>query len=328
MTCREKAIKEAPVWGAWGADGAFDATITNMKLLLVTTVLLSTPCVAQELPPLNANVQTQIQKTFDTMNRRGVGFDSVEVFREAQKVKGLAGSEDAAVRQLAIYVATTESVEDTHALAALVLWRHLNLSPKSTIRVLAPYLDSDNRALRGFVDDLFDGQNFEDFRDYVRRQEDVPVSLVDYLYERSPGEALLVMSNAGVDVKAQLQAVRTRMEANRQDRELTSEERDRIDEVQEQSERRAMERREILLAEHVVANAIWLKQNKFYLRFGMALPEAKEQLTKLSKNEKWWARRYVVEIMRRYPELRVDTVWDDLSDDDNELVRKAFGRRR
>ena len=28
MTCGEIPRDEAPIWGAWGADGAFDATMT------------------------------------------------------------------------------------------------------------------------------------------------------------------------------------------------------------------------------------------------------------------------------------------------------------
>jgi hypothetical protein len=48
-----------------------------------------------------------------------------------------------------------------------------------------------------------------------------------------------------------------------------------------------------------------------------------EQLEKLSKHEEWWARLYVVYIMRQNPFLLRDKVLRDLADDNNEIVREA-----
>jgi hypothetical protein len=39
--------------------------------------------------------------------------------------------------------------------------------------------------------------------------------------------------------------------------------------------------------------------------------------------KEWWARLYVVYIMRQHPELRLEKVLQQLKDDRNELVREA-----
>jgi len=272
--------------------------------------------VAQELPEAKPEVQSQIGKTFEMMNRLGVvTFDNVEVIKEAQEVKRLAGDDIEAVRQLATYIAETESVEDSHAVIALSVWRYLNVSPKATIGVLAPYLDSGNRALRGFVDDLFDGQEYEDFRDYARRQNEVPAPFVEYLFKRSPGEALQILQAGSVDTAAHVRIAREKLGATGDAIKPSP--------LEGKIVRASQGRRETLLAEHIVANALWLKKNGFKEQFREALPEAQEELTKLSKSKKWWARRYVVEIMRRNPELLMAHVMEELRDDENPLVSEA-----
>jgi hypothetical protein len=57
-------------------------------------------------------------------------------------------------------------------------------------------------------------------------------------------------------------------------------------------------------------------------RFQEAISEAAIQLSELGKKE-WWARLYVVHIMRQYPELRSERLLQTLKDDRNELVREA-----
>ncbi|WP_428306524.1 hypothetical protein [Lacipirellula sp.] len=291
-----------------------------MKPLLIAIYLVCTPCVAQELPDAKPEVQAQIQQTFDTMRRPGVvDLSNVEVFKEAQAVKELAGGEEQTIEQLAVWVATTESSEDTHAVVALSVWRYLHVSPQATIRVLAPYLGSSNRALHGFVDDLLEGLGFEDFRDYARRQDAIPEPLVDFLFERSPGEALLVIQAASVDTAAHTRIAREKLEATGDAIKPSP--------LEAKEKRASRGRRETLLAEHIVANALWLKKHAFTTQFREALPEAQEELTKLSMSEQWWARRYVVEIMRQHPELLRAQVIEDLSEDESELVRKAVSRR-
>lgn len=287
---------------------------------MILLCLVCTPCVAQELPDAKPEVQAQIQQTFDTMRRLKVdSFDNAEVLSEAQKTKELAGDEEQAIEQLAVWVATTESSEDTHAIVALMVWRYLHVSPKATIRVLAPYLGSSNRALHGFVDDLLEGQDFEHFRDYARRQDAIPEPLVDFLFERSPGEALQVLQAGSVDTAAHLRIVREQLEATGDAIKASP--------LERREERASQRRRETLLAEHIVANALWLKKHGFNEQFREALPEAMAELEQLANHKQWWARLYVVYIMRQNPVLLQDHILRQLAEDENELVRKAAERR-
>jgi hypothetical protein len=93
--------------------------------------------------------------------------------------------------------------------------------------------------------------------------------------------------------------------------------------MQAKKQQQGQDRREILLAEHLVSNAIWLNKNRFNDRFQAVLPEAMEQLEKLAKHEEWWARLYVVYIMRQNPPLLKDKVLRQLREDNNELVSEA-----
>jgi hypothetical protein len=294
-----------------------------MRYSLILAACFCTPCAAQELPDANREVQAQFKQTYETINRLGVvSFDNTEVLSEAQEIKQLVADEDEIVRQLAVFVATTESSEDTHAIIALTIWRYLHVSPKAAIRVLAPYLDASNRPLRGFVRDWFQGHDdYDDYKKYVMlnvsRKEEVPVPFIKYLYGRSPGKALLVFRAGSVDVRAQLQTVREQIEAAREGREPTTPE-------QEQKEQRdSQKRREVLLAEHIVSNALWLHKNGFNERFQAALPEAMAELEKLAKHNQWWARLYVVYIMRQNPVLLQDHVLRQLAEDENALVSEA-----
>jgi hypothetical protein len=134
----------------------------------------------------------------------------------------------------------------------------------------------------------------------VTHNEDVLKPFTTYIYEHSPGRALLVfaIANSQGDTTTRPQNLGAFLETKK------------------------AELREIELAEHIVSNALWLQKNKFDERFQAALPEANEQLDKLAKGE-WWAKLYVVYIMRQNPPLLREKVLRDLADDENELVSKA-----
>ncbi len=88
-------------------------------------------------------------------------------------------------------------------------------------------------------------------------------------------------------------------------------------------QQRNEERREILLTEHLVSSAVWLKKNAYGKEFVELKPKATKQLAKLSQNKHWWARLYVAETMGRHFSLRLPEVLDQLSEDENAMVRKA-----
>ncbi len=207
----------------------------------------------------------------------------------------------------------------------------LDLTPKTVIRALAPYLDAENGDIRSFARDWLQGHdkggsgasplapvNYEEYARYASRKtmrnEEVPTAFVEYIYERSPARALLVFLRADRqrDIIARLMEMRKNHQRGQEKRGLDTQPLptvtnlpDEIPPLRDEIHRQQDERlyKEILLAEHIVSNAIWLKENNFGERFQKALPEAKEQLTKLAEYDQWWVRRYVVEIKRRHREF-------------------------
>ena len=287
-----------------------------MRIALILAACLSTPSAAQELGKTDPAIQNQIAETYSAFGP--ARFEPVEP--TLQKLDAVKDKGEL-VRQLAIFAAAPG--DEQQPLAAVVILGRLHISPKVAIRVLAPYLETEDRRLRGFVLDYFPRSD-EDYLDYVRsmvRQgEELPAPFIRYIFKRSPGQAMLVLQRGNADATANLKAVRTMMEARQQGRELTPEEQGELEKTKEDGERKGRGSREIQLSEHIVSNALWLKKNKFPIRFGVALPEVKEHLASLSMRDEWWARYYVAEIMRQNHELRVDEVLNDLSDDENELV--------
>jgi hypothetical protein len=271
-----------------------------------------------------------------------------EAFQQLQKLKELANDKGEIVKQLAIFVATTTSEEDMHMMAAGGILEQLELPSSIPIRLLAPYVDAENEQLRDFARGWFHQHdshdrthgrpplgsvNYHDYMMYVRnrvaRNEEIPAGFVKFIYDRHPGKALLVFAyaNRAGDVVAQLHDIRKNLEAARQGLEPTAEEirqrqaTKRQHAIQRQGAK--IERSEIILAEHIVSNAIWLKQNEFIERFQAALPEATAELVKLAKHGDWWARLYVAEIMRQHPELHQEDVLLHLRQDTDELVNEA-----
>jgi hypothetical protein len=330
--------------------------MTMRKFALVVVVLMIwNDCVlARDVNTLiaesNPAIQEQLKKTYDAFMAAPANDvkSNCEAFQELQKLKGTTDDKGAIVKELAIFVATTESEEEQHVLQAGALLHLLDLPPSTIIRVLAPYLDTDNQQLRGFVHIWFHyhdshdrthgrpplgSVNYYDYMEYVRsrvaRNEEIPAGFIKFIYERHPGKALLVFayaSRAG-DAVAQLHDIRKSLEAARQGEEPTPEEvrqrqvTKRQHAIQRQDAK--IERNEILLAEHIVSNAIWLNENKFSERFQAALPEAKEQLLKLARHREWWARLYAAEIMRQHPELRQENIVQQLQEDADELVSET-----
>lgn len=198
-------------------------------------------------------------------------------------------------------------------------------------------------------------------RGKLNKEEEVPIAFVEYLFERSSNRALLLFHRADRrdEMVARLMEMRRQEEAERQ--KLGQDELDRRDdelaarlaewnkkmaalrgedppppltqprrplpvtdlpgEIPRQREK--IPQKKILLAEHIISNAIWLKKKKFDERFQEALPEAKQQLANLAEHDRWWARFYVVQIMRRNHELRLDDVLHQLSRDSNVVVSKS-----
>lgn len=272
----------------------------------------------------DAAIQAQIQKLYDTLQKSGVEPDSdMGVCHELQILKKLSPDQDKLVKQLAIFAATTtKRPEDMELLILQTILQVLDVPPRISIRALAPYLDAENPPLRESVRLWFrlhdtagtdnggtppiKPVNYEDYLEYVQsmlaHKEDVPTPFLTYIFESSPGRAVLVFAYANspnIHIVTRQQKLAAAVQAEK------------------------AKLREIELAEHIVSNAIWLNKNKFNERFQVVLPDAMAELEKLAKHKEWWARLYVVYIMRQNPPLLWDKILRQLSEDSNALVSQA-----
>jgi hypothetical protein len=271
-----------------------------------------------------------------------------EALAEIDRLKDITKDKGEIVKQLAIFAAITESEEDIHLFAAGTILGQLELSPSIPIRVFAPYLEAENKNLRGVTRSWFHQHdsherthgrpplgsvNYHEYMEYVgarlARNEEIPDPFINYIYERHPGKALLVFAYAHRRAvgAGQLLILRKAFEARQQGRELGQDELLQLRREKQQQELRQQkawkQQSEILLAEHIVSNAIWQKENEFGERLHAALPEANAELAKLAKHKVWWARLYVAHIMRQHLVLRQEDILEQLKADSNPLVSKA-----
>jgi len=255
--------------------------------------------VDQLISESNAEIQEQIKRTiagFLSGPRADIKHNP-DGFRELRALKQLTDDREEIIRQLAIFAITEKSEENQQVLFARLVLDLLDFPPSLVMRVLAPYLDSDNRQLRLLARDWFQGyskrieqDSLKAYSVYVRqsraRNREVPVAFIEYVYEQlPPGKALEVF------------------ELGRWPPQMRGS--------------------DVILAEHIVSNAIWLKETGFNDRFQQALPEANTELAKLAKHKEWWVRLYVAEIMLRHRDLRQDDVVALLSKDSDPLVAKS-----
>ena len=280
----------------------------------------------QGAAPLGAEgdpaIQAQIRAVYDAK-------DETEISQQLGQLKTISEDKAELVRQLAIFVVTAPNKQEFHDLHTLRILHRLELPSSVPIRVLAPYLGSGNDELRGFAREWFEGHdtasndplapaNFKDYAEYIgqvlSRDEDIPVAFVEYIFERSPERALLAFyrgSNTR-NVVPGLEAISGALKIAREKGVLG-----RVGAPAPPFDGPA---EEILLAEHIISNAIQLRG--FDEQFQEAMPKAKEQLAILSRHSDAWVRLYVVEIMRRHPELRREGVLKKLREDGDESVRK------
>jgi len=310
-----------------------------MNGLLVFAVVLAfcTSCAAQEpsveklLAQSEPAIQELIGKVSEALNQSSRDpQNNIKARQEIKKLQDSIADKGEIVKQVVIFASSPTS-DEHRPLFALMILRLLDPPSKVVIPVLAPYLNAENKNLRSFVRDWFQGHdnggsgssrlkpvNYEDYADYVRAKingnEEIPPAFIEYIYERSPDRALLVFNRADRRGKTvdRLRAMRKELEQQGND-------------VQDKlpQPRAGMGRSEILLAEHTIGNAIWLKKHSFDKQFPEALPEAKQQLSRLAGQDQWWVRLYVAEIMRRHRELRQADVLKKLRHDSNALVSKS-----
>jgi hypothetical protein len=332
-------------------------------LIFLALIVMSVPCPAQEtnsqqlLAQTEPRIQERIRDILDAFSEYPSNSQrNAAAIREAQSLVESGVDQIEIVKQVAIFAASP-ATQEGRPLEARAVLDSLDLPSKTVIRSLAPYLDADNESLRSFVLDWFQYHdtcgsgpislmrlNYSDYLDYAQgqltRREDVPPAFIEYIYQRSPGQALLIFARVNprkhAEMVARLQEINKQLGRARKHPKLEefpgvppiSPLKEVKPEDLEGLQLPKIDFKAINLAEHIVSNAIWLNDNGFADRFQRDLAEAQQELKKLSEHDYWWARLYVAEIMRRHRELRDPKVLDKLREDSNELVNKAAKNER
>jgi hypothetical protein len=203
------------------------------------------------------------------------------------------------IPQLFLFSKDATDTQEAMAFGALV--DQLRIPDVAIVRALVPLLESSDGELRreiGNVLSEFEQRSVDrppSFAVYrglleerLRSGQDLPVGLLQYLYETDPGTALLLLM--------------------------------RIHAVD------AVESRGILWAEHVVADNLW-KQRYGFLGKDEVEPEALEQVRFLSKHPRWWARASAAAFMSRHPAFSRAEIEEALRQDEHQLVRRLVAKR-
>jgi hypothetical protein len=299
-------------------------------------------------------VQDEISELFAVRGER-------EHLRQIERIRESVGDEGEAdlVVQLAIYATTASDEREFGVLETLLLLHRLEIPPIVVVRGLAPHLGSENARLRGFARDWFesheapaDDEPFEAYGSYIYETRHkglkLPDAFIEFIFERTPGRALLAFNDASKKegATALLLEMHKKREAQRDSDQKPEvfeftvepgkappvkrippplENLPAVKGVPGATPRRRDLKREseVRLTEHLVSNAIWLKKHRYEDQFEKAAVDTIAQLAALAKNEQWWCRLYVAEVMRKHPELRQNDLLKELADDSNEHVRRA-----
>jgi len=189
----------------------------------------------------------------------------------------------------------SNEASDTRAAMVLAFVVHeLPLTEDRLVQALLPLLEGADaarrRALGGVLSAVerrsLDGADFQAYRDHVEGRELAP-GLARYLFETEPNAALRLVARAQVVGQDEL--------------------------------------RPLLWAEHEVADALWKLDFGFVAPTDVARlePGAIEELGRLARHPRWWARLYAAEIAGRAPSLARDVSLEALRRDENALVREA-----
>jgi len=218
-------------------------------------------------------------------------------FRKLSELKRKAQTDKRLVPQLVYYEANTTDLGE--GMMVYMIFHLGEITPTSVAMGLAPYVWEPNLKVRKkvhrrlrIVEDASTRRK-PDFRHYygVIRQyasgksEQPTLPLISRMYELDPGEAMLTMMRV---------LLRENLDA----------------------------RRQIIWAEHVIADVLWKHEHKF-LEPNQIDPPAADQLKKLSESPYWWARLYVAETMRQHLGFRQPEIIERLKKDEHLLVQKA-----
>jgi hypothetical protein len=218
-----------------------------------------------------------------------------------------ADKTDVLVQQVVYYVVKHPLAKGEEDYVIPYICRHLQVQPGEALHALRPYLNTDDpylqRTIAAFVaespseGDVGIERRFEATEGYLDgyRHEPPPKLLVKLMYSSDPDAALSTMSREllSMDVAAERQAAYDIL----QDRHVVMR---GINEDRFQSLTPVKDRRKV--PEVLSATAV---------------------LVRRSKDDRWWVRLYVVEMLCHYPVFRNAELVDRLAKDDNAEVRRV-----
>jgi hypothetical protein len=267
-------------------------TLIGFAMLLLAAFVI--PSNAQNIKPPIIMPDTKIQKLLSQWINAPDEYhrDANEALKQ---LKELAHSAPKSLAPQLIY-RMARAKNEKEALGMLGLTG--NFSTDSELRFpLVPFLESDDEkileaatiwlhGLDGF------GRKTEPALDsylrfLLRQKESPPPGLVKYLYEISPGHALLVFGKIYSD--------RPKFDAKPDPWP-----------------------RPLMWSDHLISTVKWRIRNRF-LEEG-DLEKARKELDTLSKHEGWYVRRYVVHVIDDVRQFRTQEIVDRLKKDTNPLV--------
>ena len=245
----------------------------------------------------DAAIQALIDEAAQVYIRRGM--TQSEIFIAFEKLRPLAEDRPVEFTRQALFYHNQHLGADGEnmgkRLAAMQLIGNFRTPDTALVQAVVPYLETDHSELAVEVNRLLrhvERSSRHEIPDYSAHQslvqgakEQPPLRLIKYMYDRSPGVAVLAL----------LDVYGSRQEPFR----------------------------EVLWAEHVVSDNLW-KQQKRFLGEKETLPEALAEVAKMAAHEEWWARLYAAEIVAQHPEFGTPEMIEAFKNDDHELVREAM----
>ena len=280
----------------------FDKPKGRRLLLVLLVAVLSVGPLAAADPAPNKQVEfepdTEIQELIRQFRSLHGGKDDVEEFYKNLKTLKKKGgkSHNILIPNLLYYMSRARDMRDWMVVVGLI--HQMGISDQQMVLGLLPYVSDKDELFRketeksirdlepGFRE--LTGFKHISFRSYANQKQLPPLNTVEYLYRKRPGAAVLTMA----------QAYYTRLETPK--------------------------RRPIEWADYSVRHVLKLKDFNRRDLEPAALREAVKALEELSKNEDWWVRLYVAEILSQHPEFQTKEMLDRLKADKDELVRNAI----
>ena len=275
------------------ARGVHCALLGLLVFFVWCSVAAKEPSEKRAVITPDAQIQAQLQRLLSVSN-------ADDWAKDLDRLAKMAGRNyEKLVPQLLYYSMYGKDAEGRHdvvqAMAPGVIAKKLEIHESHIASALVPYLGTDDPRLKKELFDLFSAFNFSGLQSMVDAQvrsgEDVPYELIRVMYQSKPGESLCLVGSTALP--------------------------------QRLGHKPTQQRRALVWAEHVVSEVLW-KHKHGFLDKRKSEPEASAQLERLSKDDAWWVRLYVAEIMRQHPAFRTPELVSRLKDDPHNLVREAM----